>query len=387
MCVLYAKLKLCNRRLTNFLAHLVVVNRILCYDFYIDIEQSTSNKERLEVKMILADKIAMLRKQKGWSQEDLAEQLGISRQSVSKWESGNSIPDLDKIVRMSGIFDVSTDFLLKDEIEEIIQPVQTEPDAGYFYEEEPLRSISLDEANTYMELVERSSHRIAPAVSLCILSPVCLIVLSGLSECGILNMSENAAGGIGLTILLLMVAVGVALLILNGMLLSKYEYLEKETFTLQYGIQGIVEKKKEEFETRFRASIVAGVVLCILGVVPLFLTMAITEKEWIYICCIGMLLIFVACGVYLFVQNGMIHESYTKLLQEGDYTPQKKERNKRFSSFAGIYWCIIVAIYLGISFYKDNWEISWIIWPVAGVLFVAVQGILNMIAGAERRNS
>lgn len=376
--------QLCNRRLTNFLAHLVVVNRNLCYDFYIDIEQNTSNKERLEVRMILADKIAMLRKQKGWSQEDLAEQLGISRQSVSKWESGNSIPDLDKIVRMSGIFNVSTDFLLKDEIEETIQPVQQEPDVGYSYEKDPLRSISLDEANTYMELVERSSHRIAPAISLCILSPVCLIVLGGLAECGILNISENAAGGIGLTILLLMVAVGVALLILNGMLLSQYEYLEKETFTLQYGIQGIVEKKKEEFETRFRASVAAGVVLCILGVVPLFLTMAITEKEWIYICSIGMLLIFVACGVYLFVQNGMIHESYMKLLQEGDYTPEKKERNKGLSSFAGIYWCIIVAAYLGVSFSKNNWDTSWVIWPVAGVLFAALWGILTVITG--RRN-
>ena len=65
--------------------------------------------------MILAEKIAYLRKQKEWSQEELASQLDISRQSVSKWESGASIPELDKIIGMSHIFDVSTDFLLKDE--------------------------------------------------------------------------------------------------------------------------------------------------------------------------------------------------------------------------------------------------------------------------------
>lgn len=207
----------------------------------------------MEVRMILADKIAMLRKQKGWSQEDLAEQLGISRQSVSKWESGNSIPDLDKIVKMSRIFDVSTDFLLKDEMEEMMQTAQPQPDPGYDYEEETLRSISLEEANAYMDLTERSSWKMAPAVSLCVLSPVCLIVLGGLSEYGILHMTENMAGGIGLAVLLLMVAIGVALLIWNGMQLSKYEYMETEKFTLQYGIQGIVEKKKEEFEMRFRA--------------------------------------------------------------------------------------------------------------------------------------
>lgn len=68
--------------------------------------------------MILAEKIILLRKRNGWSQEELAEQLGISRQSVSKWELGASIPDLDKVLKMSKVFDVSTDYLLKDEIEE-----------------------------------------------------------------------------------------------------------------------------------------------------------------------------------------------------------------------------------------------------------------------------
>ena len=67
--------------------------------------------------MILADKITDLRKKNGWSQEELANQLGVSRQAVSKWESASSIPDLDKIVKMSIIFGVSTDYLLKDSLE------------------------------------------------------------------------------------------------------------------------------------------------------------------------------------------------------------------------------------------------------------------------------
>lgn len=67
--------------------------------------------------MILADKIVKLRKQLGWSQEELAEKMNVSRQSVSKWESTNSIPDLNRIIMLADIFDVSTDFLLKDEYE------------------------------------------------------------------------------------------------------------------------------------------------------------------------------------------------------------------------------------------------------------------------------
>jgi transcriptional regulator with XRE-family HTH domain len=68
--------------------------------------------------MKLAEKIILLRKQKGWSQEELAAQMDVSRQSVSKWESGASMPDIDKIILLSRIFETSTDYLLKDDIDE-----------------------------------------------------------------------------------------------------------------------------------------------------------------------------------------------------------------------------------------------------------------------------
>lgn len=71
--------------------------------------------------MILAEKIMMLRKRNGWSQEDLANELNIFRQSVSKWESSMSVPDLDKILKLSELFGVTTDFLLKDEEEMITE--------------------------------------------------------------------------------------------------------------------------------------------------------------------------------------------------------------------------------------------------------------------------
>ena len=62
--------------------------------------------------MTLAEKITLLRRQRGWSQEDLAERMGVSRQSVSKWESAQSIPDINRILELSRIFEVSTDYLL-----------------------------------------------------------------------------------------------------------------------------------------------------------------------------------------------------------------------------------------------------------------------------------
>lgn len=63
--------------------------------------------------MNLADRIQYLRKQKGYSQEDLADKVGVSRQAVSKWESEQSTPDLEKVIAMSELFEVTTDYLLK----------------------------------------------------------------------------------------------------------------------------------------------------------------------------------------------------------------------------------------------------------------------------------
>lgn len=61
--------------------------------------------------MILADKIINLRKKAGWSQDELASKLNVTRQSVSKWEGAQSIPDMERIVRMSRLFGVTTDYL------------------------------------------------------------------------------------------------------------------------------------------------------------------------------------------------------------------------------------------------------------------------------------
>lgn len=134
--------------------------------------------------MILADKITDLRKKNGWSQEELANQLSVSRQAVSKWESASSIPDLDKIVKMSIIFGVTTDYLLKDALEagrdtEEILKYNT---AELGMDEKPIQMISMETANVYLELLRNVSSKIALGVSLCILSPIMLISLTGVSD-------------------------------------------------------------------------------------------------------------------------------------------------------------------------------------------------------------
>lgn len=77
--------------------------------------------------MNLADRIQQLRKRKGISQEELADRIGVSRQAVSKWESGQTSPDLEKIVLLSEFFEVSTDYLLKGASSETASTAQVRP--------------------------------------------------------------------------------------------------------------------------------------------------------------------------------------------------------------------------------------------------------------------
>lgn len=315
--------------------------------------------------MILAEKIIQLRKQNGWSQEELAENLGISRQSVSKWESGASIPDLERIVKMSELFGVSTDYLMKDELEEVSFSESKDK-----YEEDNVKSVSVEEANSFMDLSRIFARQIANAVTTFILSPMLVICLGALAEDG--RMNEELAGGIGTSILLIMVAIGAAICIFNGLRMGKYEYMEKQTLSLQYGVKGIVSKKKEEFADTFRKYIAIGVTLCIVGVIPLIMMDAFGASELMEVIGLVVLLVLVATGVNMIVWSSIIQGSYQKLLQEGDYSIEKKNTNRKLEWVAGVYWCLVVAIYLGISFYFMNWHISWVIWPVAGVLYGAI---------------
>ena len=125
--------------------------------------------------MILADKIIRLRKKLGWSQEELAEKMNVSRQAVSKWKGAQTIPDLGKVLQLSQLFGVTTDYLLKDEIE-------NEELNGDISSDAAVKRISIEEANAYIEQRKKASWRIALATFLCILSPITLIVLTMLSE-------------------------------------------------------------------------------------------------------------------------------------------------------------------------------------------------------------
>lgn len=335
--------------------------------------------------MILADKITDLRKKNGWSQEELANQLGVSRQAVSKWESASSIPDLDKIIKLSNIFGVSTDYLLKDSLEEETRELSENKMADAGTEEGNIQMISMETANAYLQLLRNVASKIALGVSLCILSPVCLIGLAGLSDKeGDYIISEAAAVSMGMTMLLLLVASAVAIFLINGRKIEVYEFLEKEPVELAYGVKGLVEKEKFGYEAEHSRNLVLGIVLCILSAVPIMILAVSDDNGMLAILGVDLCLILVAVGVYLLVSTGILYGGFQKLLEEGDYTRRQKIENKRNDVIDKIYWCLVTAIYLAWSFVTMEWERTWIIWPVTGVFYGVVIGISSVVRNYHR---
>lgn len=328
--------------------------------------------------MSLGGRIAELRRQKGWSQENLAEQLGVTRQSVSKWESDASVPDLDKIVSLSDLFGVSTDYLIKDDEPEAAATA-AEPQA-----EQSAHYVSASQAQEFIAMTENSAPKTALAVMLCILSPVCLIFLAALSDVQQAPISEGAATGIGMAALLILVAVGVAALIITSGKLSKYEFLDKELIRLDAAAERSVRNMKADFQGSYYRSVAIGVTLCILGVLPLIVLSCMGARDIVVASGVDLLLICVAIAVYLFVRFGCIWSAYNKLLQLDDYTPENKAVERRTSVFSGAYWCLMTAIYLAASFVTGRWDRTWIIWPVAGVLFAAVRGIVDSVIKGKK---
>ena len=288
--------------------------------------------------MILADKITALRKKAGWSQEELAEQLGVTRQSVSKWEGAQSVPDMDKVVQMSRLFGVTTDFLLKDELSE----EEPAPEGC----NSPLRRVTMAEASEYLAL-------------------------------------RRAAAGVGLCVLLVMVAVGVAIFLACAAKVKPYEFLEKEPFETEYGVAGMVRERQKEHAPAYARLNITGTVLCILAAVPLFAAMCVSASDLFYIGAVCLLLAIVSAGCFAFVLGGVNHSAMQALLEEEDYTRENKAKSPVIGAVSGIYWLLVTAVYLFYTFGpmgNGQPKYSWFIWAVAGVLFGAVMLVVKLIA-------
>ena len=349
--------------------------------------------------MIMADKIIELRNKNNWSQEELAEKLDVSRQSISKWEGAQSIPDMKRIIQMSELFGVSTDFLLKDEMG--LETISGKPEEGTeivtaaVASDDPaleVSTVTMEEATEFLEYKEKESRNVAAGVLMCILSPVMLLLLGGLSEAGIGNIPEAVAAGGGLLALFCLICPAVALFVLSAIRGKRFEYMEKNAVETVYGVDGMVRSRKDRFAEAYTRMLVTGIVFCVASAVPMFVALMVFGEgngngsitdELPYVFAVCTLLIMVSVGVFLIVRASIIQGGYQMILEEGDYTRSEKQNARRNEAVTAAYWIIVTALFLGYSFITNEWHRSWIIWPVAGVLY----GLVIIIANALRKKN
>ena len=237
-----------------------------------------------------------------------------------------------------------------------------------------MRRITLADANEYLAQRKNASLIIGIATLLCILSPVPLILLSVIAE--VYSASVNAAAVTGLITLFVFVAVAVAMYLLCGFRNAPYEFLEKEYFEVEYGVKGMVSEARKKFHGAYVAINVTATCLCVISPLPLVVC-AFTENELVAAIALAFTMLIVAIGVMLFIIAGVRHAGMQKLLKEGEYTEEEKKKSRLRESVNTVYWLVVLAFYLGCSFVTGAWNITWAVWPVAGILSAVITVVLN----------
>ena len=326
--------------------------------------------------MTFSEKISALRKQKGWSQEELAEKLMVTRQAVSKWESAQSMPDLDKLVQLSEALGVSTDYLLKDE------QAQSAPVPATAEQTVKPRHVTQEEARRYLQLQTAAIPKTTLGVALCVWSPIALIGLPVLRSTLNWGFPEEICSGIGLCVLLVMVAAGVALLLTASGKLREFEYLEREPIETDNGAREQALSMQREVLPICAKRNTIGVVLCILSVLPLFALMCVPGvPDGYYSLAVCALLLLVGIACLLLVRTGSMRGAVDKLLEQGDYTRENKAKSRFVGAVSAAYWLVVTAVFLFYTFGPNGNgqpQYSWFIWAVAGVLYGALMAALSV---------
>ncbi len=325
--------------------------------------------------MILAEKIIKCRKQLGWSQEELAEKMNISRQSVSKWESANSIPDLNRIIKLAEIFDVTTDYLLKDE-QEVSQPNQETKVCN-------LKQVSMEQASEYVANKLKVSALVTKGVMLCICSVVPLFFFLAMAETNRLNITDDIAAALGIVCILVMVAIAVSNFLKTNQYEEQTSLIDEESFELAYGVHSVFQDKLTKFRASYNRRLSIGIFLFIISFVPLMLANIFFGGKELMMLMLIVLFILIAAGVFIISPVSAEYDAYNNILKDCSLNSEKSRRAKRAEKLAAFYWPLLVTIYLGWSLWTMNWAVTWIVWPVGAVLFGALVGLMELFSKEE----
>lgn len=210
--------------------------------------------------MILADKIVSLRKKNGWSQEELAQKLNVSRQAVSKWEGAQTIPELEKILQMSRLFGVTMDYLLKDEKEREEYLSGAEADSL-----PEVKRVSMEEARGFLKWRENIASWRAAGFALVLAAPIPGFLIAR----GFWDGVEYHATPEGLTAGMLLLgviwALAVMMIVFSFLKASSLKAIEEKEVELLYGVEGLVKEYRNAHERKLVRHHVVAAGLAVFG--------------------------------------------------------------------------------------------------------------------------
>lgn len=270
------------------------------------------------------------RKQLGYSQEELADKLMVSRQAVSKWEQGSAYPELDKLLQLCELFHCTLDDLLKGDIKER---------SGVSKE-------SYDAQETW------KAKGVTAGIG-CILAGLCAYCFLEPT------MKEDMLD----IVFLLFVIIGIVILVFFGMQSAAYRRKYPQTPQDIY-----TEKEMDAFHRRFSIAVTVGVGLILFGM----LCERLLESRMHDSYANGVFLAMVTVAVTIFVYFGLRKEAYERTCA---LHQSEEEKDELVSKWCACIMMTATAIFLFVSFLWNVWDISWIVFPIGGILC----GIISVI--------
>lgn len=298
--------------------------------------------------MAFSENLQYIRAQAGVTQEQLAEQLEVSRQSVSKWESGASFPEMDTLLRICNLYDVNLDTLLRGSVEES----------------------HISDTTRYDSHMNRFSLQIALSV-FAIIAGVALMIL--LNALGLPEMLATA-------VFMLILTVSVVVLVASSI---QHDNFRKKNPLIQ---DFYSEETKDAFHQKFVWYMAGGVGAILFGVVLLISVFAFLPEREPYESFAGaVFLLLVAGAVFSFIYGGMQEDKYKvwKYNQDNNPDPEAKKRLNLVGAVSVAIMLIATAIYVGLGFTRNAWGTAWWIYPVGGILCGVVSVALNPYKGED----